>query len=63
MAEFTIVFRLRFAVALSAALCVLVVPGASNASATPARAEYIVQMDQATSAAAGKRLVLHSAAV
>ena len=57
MAEFTIVFRLRFAVALSAALCVLVAAGASNASATPARAEYIIQMDQATSAAAGKRLV------
>jgi serine protease AprX len=57
MAELTIVFRLRFAVALSAAICLLLVAGASNASATPTRAEYIVQMDKGSSPAAGKRLV------
>ncbi len=57
MAEHTIVFRLRFAVALSAAICLLLVAGAFNANATPARAEYIVQMDKGTSPAAGKRLV------
>jgi serine protease AprX len=57
MAELTIVFRLRFAVALSAAICLLLVAGASNANATPARAEYIVQMDKGTKPAAGKRLV------
>jgi serine protease AprX len=57
MAELTIVFRLRFAVALSAAICLLLVAGASNANAAPARAEYIVQMDKGTSPAAGKRLV------
>jgi serine protease AprX len=57
MAELTIVFRLRFFVALAAALCMLLVGGALNADATPARAEYIVQMDQGTSPAAGKRLV------
>ena len=52
MAELTIVFRLRFAVALSAAICLLLVVGASYAEATPARAEYIVQMDEGTSSAA-----------
>jgi serine protease AprX len=57
MAELTIVFRLRFAVALSAAICLLLVVGASYADATPARAEYIVQMDEGTSPGAGKRLV------
>src|SRR5215204_2382560 len=57
MAELTIVFRLRFAVALSALICLLLVAGASTANATPARAEYIVQMDKGTSPAAGKRLV------
>jgi serine protease AprX len=57
MAELTIVFRLRFAVALTAALCVLLVAGAADANATPARAEYIVQMDEGTSPAAGKRFV------
>jgi serine protease AprX len=57
MAELTIVFRLRFAVALTAAICVLLVAGASNADATAVRAEYIVQMDEGTSPAVGKRLV------
>jgi serine protease AprX len=57
MAELTIVFRLRFAVALTAAICLLLVAGAANANATPARAEYIVQMDRGASPAAGKRLV------
>jgi len=57
MAELTIVFRLRFAVALTAAICILLVAGASNADATAAPAEYIVQMDEGTSPAVGKRLV------
>jgi serine protease AprX len=57
MAELTIVFRLRFAVALSAAICLLLAFQALNAQAAPARAVYIVQMDQGTSPAAGKRLV------
>ncbi len=57
MAELTIVFRLRFAVALTAAICILLVAGAANADATSARAEYIVQMDEGASPAAGKRLV------
>jgi serine protease AprX len=57
MAELTIVFRLRFAVALTAAVCLLLVAGALNADATPARAEYIVQMKKGASPAAGKRLV------
>ena len=57
MAELTIVFRLRFAVALTAAICLLLVAGASNADARAARAEYIVQMDKGASPTAGKRLV------
>ena len=57
MAELTIVFRLRFAVALTAAVCLLLVAVASTADATPARAEYIIQMDQGTSPAVGKRFV------
>ena len=60
MAELTIVFRLRFAVALAAAVCLLLAVAASNADATgarAARAEYIVQMDRGASPAAGKRLV------
>ena len=57
MAELNIVFRLRFAVALSAAICLLLIVGASSAESTPARAEYIVQMDEGTSAAEGKRRV------
>jgi serine protease AprX len=57
MAELKIVFRLRFAVALSAAICLLLVAGGANANAAPARAEYIVQMDKGTTPAAGKRLV------
>src|SRR5918995_223306 len=57
MAELTIVFRLRFAVALTAAVCLLLVFTAGDAGATQARYEYIVQMDRGTSPAAGKRLV------
>jgi serine protease AprX len=60
MAELTIVFRLRFAVALAVSVCLLLAVAASNADATDARAaraEYIVQMDRGTSPAAGKRLV------
>src|SRR5918997_349909 len=57
MAELTIVFRLRFAVALTAAICLLFVFVAGDAGATQARYEYIVQMDRGTSPAAGKRLV------
>ena len=57
MAELTIVFRLRFFVALGAAICILLAAGAYNAEATPTRAEYVVQMDQGTTPAAGKKLV------
>ena len=57
MAELTIVFRLRFAVALAAATCVVFAVSALNAHAAPTRAEYIVQMQKGTTPAAGKRLV------
>ena len=57
MAELTIVFRLRFAVALAAAVCIFLAFTVARADATAARAEYIVQMDKGTSPAAGKRLV------
>jgi serine protease AprX len=57
MAELTIVFRLRFAVALAAAVCLFPAVSASKADASGTRAEYIVQMDKGTSPAAGKRLV------
>jgi serine protease AprX len=57
MAELTIVFRLRFAVALAAAVCIFLAFTVARANATPVRAEYIVQMDQGTSPSAGKRLV------
>ena len=57
MAELTIVFRLRFAVALAAAVCVFLAFTVARADATAARAEYIVQMDKGTSPATGKRLV------
>ena len=58
MAELNIVFRLRFAVALAAALTVLLAFQALSAEASaPARYEYIVQLDQGTSPATGKRLV------
>jgi serine protease AprX len=59
MAELNIVFRLRFAVALTAALCLLLVFSAGEAGATQARHEYIVQLDKGTSPATGKRLVRH----
>lgn len=57
MAELTIVFRLRFAVALAATICLLLVAVSTTADASPARATYIVQMEKGTSPAAGKRLV------
>jgi serine protease AprX len=57
MAELTIVFRLRFAVALAAAVCIFLAVAVSRADATAARAEYIVQMDKGTSPVAGKRMV------
>jgi serine protease AprX len=57
MAELTIVFRLRFAVALAAAICLLLAFQAVDAQAAATRYEYIVQMDQGTSPASGKRLV------
>jgi serine protease AprX len=57
MAELTIVFRLRFAVALTAAVCIFLAVTVARADATTARAEYIVQMDQGTSPSAGKRMV------
>ena len=58
MAELTIVFRLRFAVALAAAACVLLAVSTLNADAAASpRAEYIVEMQERTSPAAGKRLV------
>jgi serine protease AprX len=62
MAELTIVFRLRFAVALLAAVvCLLLAFQAVDAQAgTQARYEYIVQMEPGTSPAIGKRLVRKS---
>ena len=57
MAELTIVFRLRFAVALTAAICLLLAATAFKANAAPAGAEYVVQMEKGASPAAGKRLV------
>ena len=58
MAEYTIVFRLRFAVALGATtLLLLFAVGSVNADAAPARAQYIVQMKKGVKPAAGKRLV------
>ena len=59
MAELTIVFRLRFAVALAAALCLLLFAGtlSARAAASPKSGEYIVQMKKGTTPAAGKRLV------
>jgi serine protease AprX len=58
MTELTIVFRLRFAVAVSAAMCLLLFAGSLTArAASPNTGEYIVQMKQGTTPAAGKRLV------
>jgi subtilisin family serine protease len=54
MAELTIVFRLRFAVALSAALCLLLVFAARDAWAAD---EYIVQMEAGSTPAQGQQLV------
>jgi serine protease AprX len=58
MTELTIVFRLRFAVALSAAICLMLCAGSLTArAAAPSTGEYIVQMKKGTTPAAGKRLV------
>lgn len=54
--QLTIVFRLRFAVALAAALCLFLVVTARDASADQ-RAEYIVQMQADSSPAEGMRTV------
>jgi len=54
MAELTVVFRLRFAVALSAALCLILVFAAHDAWAAD---EYIVQMDAGATPAQGQQLV------
>jgi serine protease AprX len=56
MAELTIVFRLRFAVAVTAAICLLLGFYARDAQAE-ATGEYIVQMAPGSSPADGKRLV------
>jgi serine protease AprX len=52
--QLTIVFRLRFAVALSAALCLLLVFAARDAYAAD---EYIVQMDAGSTPAQGQQIV------
>ena len=57
MAEITIVFRLRFAVALSVAICLVLAFHASNAASSQTSAEYIVQMQAGASPAHGKQLV------
>jgi len=58
MSELTIVFRLRFAVALTAAMCLLLFAGSLTArAASSTTGEYIVQMKKGTTPAAGKRLV------
>jgi serine protease AprX len=58
MAELTIVFRLRFAVALSAALCLLLVFAARDAFAEEGiPAEYIVQMDTGVTPSQGQQTV------
>jgi serine protease AprX len=56
MAELTIVFRLRFAVALTVAVCLVLAFHASN-SAAQTTGEYIVQMEPGSNPAHGKRLV------
>ncbi len=56
MTELTIVFRLRFAVALTVAVCFILAFHVSNA-ASQSRGEYIVQMAPGSSPAHGKRLV------
>lgn len=63
MAELTIVFRLRFAVALAAALTILAIAHASDSraqvAATPesTSAEYIVQMAPSATPAEGQQMV------
>jgi serine protease AprX len=55
--QLTIVFRLRFAVALSVAICLVLAFYASNAASSQTRGEYIVQMQPGSSPAHGKQLV------
>jgi serine protease AprX len=58
MAELNIVFRLRFAVAVTAAMCLLLFAGSLTArAASPRTGEYIVQMKKGTKPAAGERMV------
>ena len=58
MAELTIVFRLRFAVALTVALGLLLVLQAHDASALDDSAdEYIVQMESGYSPSQGEQIV------
>ena len=58
MSELTIVFRLRFAVALSAALCLILVFAARDASAEEGiPAEYIVQMEPGVAPSQGQQVV------
>ena len=58
MSELTIVFRLRFAVALSAALCMILVFAARDAFAEEGiPAEYIVQMEPGVAPSQGQQVV------
>jgi serine protease AprX len=58
MSELTIVFRLRFAVALSAALCLILVFAARDAFAEEGiPAEYIVQMEPGVVPSQGQQVV------
>jgi serine protease AprX len=58
MSELTIVFRLRFAVALSAALCLILVFAARDAFAEEGiPAEYIVQMEPGVAPSQGQQVV------
>jgi serine protease AprX len=60
MAELTIVFRLRFAVALTVVLGLLFVMQARDASAAPhGTHEYIVQMDRGYSPVKGQRMAVN----
>jgi serine protease AprX len=59
MAELTIVFRLRFAVALTVALGLLLILQARDAGAAPhGTHEYIVQMDRGASVVKGQRMAV-----
>jgi serine protease AprX len=64
MAEITILFRLRFAVALTIALTLLLFFQAREAMASPHGAhEYIVQMDRGVSAVKGQRMAVKAGGV